>query len=51
MAEINKVKTAVVGCGMISTIYLKNMINLFSIIDVVAVCDLNVENAKKQAEQ
>lgn len=50
MAEIKKVKTAVVGCGMISTIYLKNMINLFSIIDVVAVCDLNEANARKQAE-
>ena len=32
-----KVKTAVVGCGMISNIYIKNFKNLFHVIDLVAV--------------
>ncbi len=50
MAEIKTVKTAVVGCGMISTVYLKNLVNLFSITEVVAVCDMCEEMAKKQAE-
>ena len=51
MEELRKVKTAIVGCGMISTIYCKNLVNLFSIIDVVAVCDMNEEAAKTRAEQ
>ena len=51
MGELRKVKTAIVGCGMISTIYCKNLVNLFSIIDVVAVCDMNEEAAKTRAEQ
>ena len=33
MEKMQKVKTAVVGCGMISTIYIKNLVNMFSIID------------------
>ena len=28
MSEIRKVKTAVIGCGMISNIYLRNLKNL-----------------------
>ena len=51
MAEIRKVKTAIVGCGMISTIYTKNLTNLFSIIDLVAVCDMNEKAAKERAAQ
>ena len=49
MGELKKVKTAIVGCGMISTVYLKNLTKLFSIIEVVAVCDMFEELAKKQA--
>lgn len=51
MEKMQKVKTAVVGCGMISTIYIKNLMNMFSIIDLVALCDLNVAAAKEKAEK
>lgn len=51
MAEFKKVKTAVVGCGMISTIYVKNLVNLFSIIDLVALCDMREEMARERAAQ
>lgn len=44
-----KVKTAVVGCGMISNIYLKNLKNLFHIIDLVAVSDRNRDAAEEKA--
>ena len=47
----NKVKTAVIGCGMISNIYLKNLTQLFYIIDVVAVCDIRPEAAEEKAKQ
>ncbi len=50
MEEIRKVRTAVVGCGMISNIYIRNLKNLFYIIDLAAVCDLREEAARKQAE-
>lgn len=43
------VKTAIVGCGMISNIYIRNLQNLFSIIDLVALCDIRKENAEKKA--
>ncbi len=49
MSSISKVRTAVVGCGMISNIYIRNLKNLFYIIDLVAVCDLNEEAAKRQS--
>ncbi|MBR4502478.1 MAG: Gfo/Idh/MocA family oxidoreductase [Clostridia bacterium] len=47
---MEKVKTAVVGCGMISNIYIKNLKNLFSIIDLVAVADIDPAAAKEKAE-
>lgn len=49
MEKIRKMKTAVVGCGMISNIYIKNLKHLFSIIDLVAVCDLNRQAAEEKA--
>ena len=51
MAKINKVKTAVVGCGMISEIYLKNMTSVFEILDVVGCCDIIKERMEKRANQ
>ena len=51
MSEIRKVKTAVIGCGMISNIYLRNLKNLFQIIDLVAVCDHKPETAGDKARQ
>ena len=49
MAGIRKVKTAVIGCGMISSIYIRNLKNLFYIIDLVAVSNRTPEAAEKQA--
>ena len=45
-----KVRTAVIGYGMISNIYLKNLKNLFYIIDLVAVGGRNVQAARAQAD-
>ncbi len=45
-----KVKTAVVGCGMISNIYLKNLKNLFSIIDLAAVGNRSMAAAEEKAK-
>lgn len=44
-------KIGVIGAGVISEIYLQNMTQKFNNIEVVAVADLNVESAKKRAEQ
>ena len=49
MRSVPKVKTAVVGCGMISDVYIHNLQNFFSIIDVVALCDHLRENAEEKA--
>ena len=45
-----KVRTAIVGCGVISNIYIRNLKHLFSIIDLVAVCDIRPEAAQEKAE-
>lgn len=50
MEDIRKVKTAVVGCGMISNIYIRNLNQLFSVIDLAAVCDLNPQAAAEKAK-
>lgn len=46
---MNKVNAAIVGCGNISGIYLKNLTAYFKNTCVYAVCDLIEENAKKAA--
>ena len=51
MKEVRKVRTAVVGCGMISSIYIRNLKNLFYITDLVAVGNRGPEAARKQAEK
>ncbi len=48
--KVKKVKTAVIGCGMISNIYIKNLKNLFYIIDLVGICDLNAKAAEQKAK-
>lgn len=48
--KVEKVKTAIVGCGMISNIYIKNLKNLFYIIDLISVCDMNAEAAGQKAK-
>ncbi|MDY3929444.1 MAG: Gfo/Idh/MocA family oxidoreductase [Clostridia bacterium] len=45
------VKTAVIGCGMISDTYLDNLKNKFSIIELVGCSDIVAEKSKKQAEK
>lgn len=47
---MKKIKTAVVGCGMISYIYIKNLRNLFSVIDLVGVCDNYAPNAEAKSK-
>lgn len=42
-------KTAVIGCGAISDIYLENMTRRFSTLDVVCCCANHRENAEKKA--
>ena len=49
--DIKRVKVGVVGCGIISHVYLRNMTRLFRILDVVAVCDLNTELAQQAAKE
>jgi predicted dehydrogenase len=48
---VRQVKIGVVGCGMISSIYLKNCTQTFDILDVVAVADLVPELAQQRAEE
>jgi predicted dehydrogenase len=51
MEKFKKVKTAVIGCGVISDIYLKNMTSNFSILEVVGCCDVNPERVERRAAQ
>lgn len=51
MKNIKKVKTAVVGCGAISQIYLENMTKSFEILQVVGCCDLDETLARETAER
>lgn len=48
--DVKKVKTAVVGCGMISNSYIHNLNHLFTVVDLAAVCDVNPEAARQKAE-
>lgn len=50
----NKVKAAIVGCGAISNIYMKNLAGAeakFQIINLVACCDMRAEAAQEKAEK
>ena len=49
--SVRKVKTAVVGCGMISSIYIRNLSRMFSVIDLAAVCDVRPEAARARADE
>ena len=51
MAKLETVKTAIIGCGVISQIYLKNLCNFFKITEVVGCSDIVPEKAKKRAEE
>lgn len=49
--EINKIKAAVVGCGIISDTYIQNLINKFQIIELKACSDVNEQRMHQQAEK
>lgn len=49
--KLRPVRTAVIGCGMISQIYLKNMIERFRILDVVGCAAAHPESARARAEE
>ena len=51
MTNCKPVKTAVIGCGAISGIYLTNMTKLFSTTEVVACAANHRENAEKKAAE
>ncbi len=46
---IAPVKTAIVGCGVISDAYLSTMRKRFKILDVVGCCDINPHRAQERA--
>jgi predicted dehydrogenase len=48
---MNKVKVGIIGCGNISSIYLKNLSTMFEITEVSACADIILENATKKAEE
>jgi predicted dehydrogenase len=48
---IQPVKTAIVGCGVISDAYLSTMINKFKILDVIGCCDHNSAKAQEKAQK
>lgn len=48
---MKRMRTAVVGCGAISDIYLTNMTERFDNLEVVACCANHIEHAQKKAEQ
>lgn len=50
MRPFRPVKTAIIGCGMISKTYLENCVNRFNVLDVVACADIVPERAQKAAE-
>lgn len=49
--ELKKVKAAVVGCGKISEAYLNSIAEQFSILDIVACADLDVNRMNETAEK
>lgn len=51
MAKIKPVKAAVIGCGMISGIYMKNLTQIFTSVELVGCSDLFDWKAKKRAEE
>ncbi len=49
--EFKPMKTAVIGCGMISDIYLKNLKERYKIIDLVGCSDIIPERSRVQSEK
>lgn len=51
MKEFKPVKTALIGCGVISKAYLENTVKQFKILDVVGCSDLIPERSAQRAEE
>lgn len=51
MQQLQKMKTALIGSGMISGIYLKNMKEQFDILELVGCSDIRPERSKARAEE
>jgi predicted dehydrogenase len=49
--EIDPVRTVIVGCGMVSDIYLQNTINNFKILGIVGCSDINRSAADEKARK
>ena len=49
MKTFKPVRTAVIGCGMISKTYLENCVNRFNVLDVVGVSDIVPERSAQRA--
>lgn len=48
---MNKVKIGIIGCGNISSIYMKNLSTMFDITEVSACADIILENAVAKAKE
>jgi predicted dehydrogenase len=48
---MNKVKVGIIGCGNISSIYMKNCSTMFEILDLVACADIDMERAEAKAAE
>ncbi|MFD0711410.1 Gfo/Idh/MocA family protein [Paenibacillus sp. GCM10027626] len=48
---MRKVKTGIIGCGNISSIYLENTTRMFDSLEVCAVADLDMERARAKAAE
>jgi len=51
MKEFKKVKTAIIGCGMISKVYLENCCKRFNVLDVVGCSDIKPERSAARAAE
>lgn len=48
---VKPIRVGVVGSGLISSIYLQNMLHRFDILEVAGLCSSHYENAKRRADE
>lgn len=48
---MDKINVGIIGCGNISAIYMENITNLFTNVNLYAICDLDAEKTKEAAEK
>ena len=51
MKPFRPVRTAVIGCGMISDVYLSNLTKRYNAVEVVGVSDIKPERSAAKAEK